>query len=160
MSTRPVAASICGVNEVATPPCRMNVPSCTVRTRRIFGLKVIVRVITDRRDELLIETGTVYGPPATWNVVPGTVRMICAGVCGGAPGGAVGVTSVSLGCADGAAPAGAPPTGAPVVAGGTPGGTTPAGGCIAGGAPVGGAATGGAGFSGTGAIGVGTADVA
>ena len=58
----------------------MNVPSCTLRTRSTFGLNVIVNVITDTRDALLIDTGTVYGPPATWNVVPGTVRMICAGV--------------------------------------------------------------------------------
>src|SRR5919106_2605571 len=97
MSTRPAAASIRGVNDVATPPCRMNVPSCTFRTRSTFGLNVTVSVITETRWALLIETGTVYGPPATWNVVPGTVRMTCAGVGAAgpvaAPGGAVAALS-------------------------------------------------------------------
>jgi hypothetical protein len=59
MSTRPVAASILGVNEVATPPCRKEVPSCAVRTRRTFGLYVTVNVMTERRATLLIDTGTV-----------------------------------------------------------------------------------------------------
>src|SRR5262249_4888337 len=86
MSTRPAVASMRGVNVAVTPPWRMNVPPWTVRTRRIAGLKVIDSVITDRRCALLIETGTVYGPPATWNVVPGGVTMICAGVVGGAFG--------------------------------------------------------------------------
>src|SRR6476619_4615396 len=140
MSTRPAAASICGVNEVATPPCRMNVPSCTLRPRSTFGLYLNVTVTTETRDALLIDTGTVYGPPATWNVVPGTVRMICPGVACGAPGAAAGVTSVSRGCVAG----GAAPTGAPVVTGGMPGGMAPAGACVAGA----GAAPG---FSGTGA---------
>ncbi len=36
------------------------------------------------RDALLIEIGIVYGPPATWKVVPAGVTMICAGVDGGA----------------------------------------------------------------------------
>src|SRR4029450_572406 len=99
MSTRPATASICGVNEVATPPCRMNVPSCTLRTRSTFGLYVMVSVITETRDALLIDTGTVYGPPATWNVVPGTVRMICPGGACGAPGGVAGVTQGALRCA-------------------------------------------------------------
>src|SRR6185436_18901100 len=148
MSTRPLAASICGVKLVAMPPWRMNVPSWRLRTRSTLGLKVIVRVIVDTREALLIDTGTVYGPPATWNVVPGTVRMICPGVACGAPGAAAGVTSVSRGCVAG----GAAPTGAPVVTGGMPGGMTPAGACVAGA----GAAPG---FSGTGAIGVGTGDV-
>src|SRR5262245_35396447 len=76
--------------------------------------------------------------------------MICAGVACGAPGGAVGVTRVSLGCVAG----GTPPAGVPVVTGGMPGGTTPVGGGVAGGG------AGAAGFSGTGAIGVGTGDVA
>ena len=48
----------------------MNVPSCTLRTRSTVGLKVTVSVITDRRDALLIDSGTVYGPPATWNSSP------------------------------------------------------------------------------------------
>ena len=37
----------------------MNGPSCTVRTRSTFGLYVTVSVITDTRDTLLIDTGTV-----------------------------------------------------------------------------------------------------
>src|SRR5687768_4854671 len=149
MSTRPATASFCGVNVVETPPCRMNEPSCTLRTRSTLGLNVIVSVITETREALLIEIGTVYGPPATWKVVPGTVRMICAGVGAGVPpGGGVCGTSVSLGCPAGAAGAAAPVAGAAggVVTGGTPGGAAPGG-------------TGGAGFSGIGAIGVGTGEV-
>ena len=41
-------ASILGVNVVGTLPCRMNVPSCTVRTRSTFGLNVTVSVMTER----------------------------------------------------------------------------------------------------------------
>ena len=67
----------------------MNVPSCTVRTRSTAGLKVTVSVSVDTRDALLIETGTVYGPPATRNSVPGGVTMICAGVAAAAAGAAV-----------------------------------------------------------------------
>src|SRR5690349_15990742 len=78
MSTRPVAASMRGVKVVATPPWRMNVPSCAVRTRNTFGLYVTVSVITDSRATLLIDTGTVYGPPATRNSVPGGVMITCA----------------------------------------------------------------------------------
>src|SRR5688572_6933770 len=84
MSTRPAGASMRGVKLVVTPPCRMNVPSCTVRTRRTFGLNVTVSVRVDTRDALLIETGTVYGPPATRNSVPGGVMMTCAAVAAGA----------------------------------------------------------------------------
>src|SRR5918994_3823978 len=131
MSTRPLAASICGVKVVATPPWRMNVPSWTLRTRSTFGLNVIVRVITDTREALLIETGTVYGPPATWNVVPGTVRMTCAGVAVEAPGAAAaggvvglsrGVSGTGAGGAVVVPGAGGTPTGAPVVGGGVTGG--------------------------------------
>ena len=88
---------------------------------------MIVKVITDTRDALLIDTGTVYGPPATWNVVPGTVRMTCAGVavrgpCGAA-GGVVGLSRGVSGIAAAELPpspgaAGAVPAGAPVVGGG------------------------------------------
>ena len=48
----------------------MKLPSCTVRTRSIAGSKVSVSVIVDSRDALVIEIGTVYGPPPTRNVVP------------------------------------------------------------------------------------------
>src|SRR5436190_18652508 len=99
MSTRPVAASIRGVKVVVMPPCRMNVPSCAVRTRSTLGLNVTVSVTTDTRDALLIETGTVYGPPATRNSVPGGVTSTCATppVGAGAPGGAAGVVVTSRG---------------------------------------------------------------
>src|SRR6478736_2628254 len=81
-----------GVNDVATPPCRMNVPSCAVRTRSTFGLYVTVSVITERRATLLIEIGTVYGPPATRNSVPGGVTITCAvaAPAGVGPGAAAG----------------------------------------------------------------------
>src|SRR5438045_5082121 len=90
----------------------MKVPSLAWRTRSTFGLNVTVSVITDNRDTLLIETGTVYGPPATRNSVPGVVMMICAavGFGAGAPGGAGGVVVTSRGGAAGAAaPPGTPP---------------------------------------------------
>src|SRR5947207_2471654 len=86
-----------GVNAAVKPPCRMNVPSCTVRTRSSAGLYVTVNASIDTRDALLIDTGTVYGPPATRNSVPGAVTIICAAV-----GAALG------------APVPAAPTGAPV----------------------------------------------
>src|SRR6516225_10061689 len=129
MSTRPAVASLRGVNVAVTLPCRMNVPSWMVRTRRIDGLYVSVSVMTDSRCALLIDTGTVYGPPATWNVVPGGVTMICAGVVGGA----VGFAGV------GAAPAGWSRGG--VGSGGTvAGGVVP--GCVVAGCVVGGWAPG------------------
>src|SRR5512133_1886407 len=99
----------------------MNVPSCAVRTRSTFGLNVTVSVTTDTRDALLIDSGTVYGPPATRNSVPGGVTITCAvfapaGVA--APAAAGGVTGMSraggfgvgIGAPAGAfaAPAGAP----------------------------------------------------
>ncbi len=71
-------ASMRGVKVAVTPPWRMNVPSCTLRTRSTAGLYVTVNVIIDMRDALLIESGTVYGPPATRNS-GGAVTMICAG---------------------------------------------------------------------------------
>src|SRR4051812_25447897 len=122
MSTRPAAASIRGVNVVGTLPCRMKVPSCTVRTRNTFGLNVTVSVMTDTRDALLIDSGTVYGPPATRNSVPGGVTRICAaagdvGPAPAAPGGAGGVAFGSRGGGAGATgtPAGGcrPTVGAP-----------------------------------------------
>src|SRR5215210_7919736 len=98
-----------GVNEVAMPPWRMNVPSCTVRTRSTFGLNVMVSVMTDTRDALLIEMGTVYGPPATWKVVPGTVTITCAGVAGVPPGPVGAAGTASGGGAVGAGVPGATP---------------------------------------------------
>src|SRR6266542_177511 len=147
MSTRPVAASIRGVNVVVTPPWRMNVPSLTIRTRSTFGLNVTVSVTTDRRDTLLIDSGAVYGPPATRNSVPGVVMMTCAAVAFGeaVPGAAGGVVVMSRvgGVAGGAAtspgtPPGvgtpAPAGGAPVVGGAAPG-AAPAGFTVPPGAP-------------------------
>ena len=59
MSTRPVATSIRGVKFAVTPPWRMNVPSCTLRTRRTAGLNVTVSVIIDSRDAFATDSGTV-----------------------------------------------------------------------------------------------------
>ena len=70
----------------------MNVPSCTVLTRRTAGLKVTVTDSVDNRDALLIDSGAMYGPPATLNSVPDGVMMICAGVGWPTPG-AVGVAA-------------------------------------------------------------------
>ena len=94
MSTRPVAASMRGVKLAVTPPWRMNVPSCTFRTRSTAGLNVTVSVIVDSRDAFATASGTVYGPPAVRNSC-GAVMVICAadaaGIAGGvAGGGAVG----------------------------------------------------------------------
>ncbi len=38
MSTRPALGSGLGTNDAVTPPCRMNVPSWTVRRRSTAGL--------------------------------------------------------------------------------------------------------------------------
>ena len=117
-----------GVKDAITPPCRMKVPSCTVRTRSTAGLYVIVNVTTETRAALLIETGIVYGPPATWKVVPGGDTMIWAGVVGDAtagwPAGVVGTAVGALGNgAVGACPgAGGTVVGFAVVAGGAAGG--------------------------------------
>src|SRR4051812_16392942 len=56
----------------------MKLPSLTARTRSIAGSKVIVSAIIESRDTFVIDTGTVYGPPPTRNVVPGGVRITCA----------------------------------------------------------------------------------
>src|SRR5262245_14071600 len=103
MSTRPAARSIRGVAEAATPPCRMKVPSCTLRTRNTFGLNVIVSVIIDRRLTLPMEIGTVYGPPLTRNSVPGGVTITCAGGADGADGVGAGGAFGSRGGAVGSA---------------------------------------------------------
>src|SRR4051794_18512337 len=78
MSTRPTAASMRGVNVAVTPPWRMNVPSCTLRTLSTFGLNVTVSVIVDSRDALLTESGTVDGPLAT-RISGGAVTITCVG---------------------------------------------------------------------------------
>ena len=65
MSMRPLLSSTCWVNAGVTPPCRMNVPSCTLRTRSSAGLKVIDSVTADSRVAPEIDIGTVYGPPPT-----------------------------------------------------------------------------------------------
>src|SRR5687767_1782578 len=104
--------------------------------------------MTETRLALLIETGTVYGPPATWNVVPGTVRITWAGVVAAPPGpaGAAGVVVTSRG---GNPVAGGVPAGAPVgvVSGvAAPGaGTVPTGGTGANGVGTGGVPGGGTG---------------
>ena len=87
-----------------------------------------VNVITESRATLLIEIGTVYGPPATRYSVPGDVTMICAAAgftAAAAPGVADGgVVVMSLGAAvggvaaPGAAPAGAAPPGGAATGGG------------------------------------------
>ena|SRR5438067_4276750 len=108
--------------------------------------------MTEIRVALLIEIGVVYGPPATWNVVPAGVTMICAGVDGGgAPRPVAGPSPVGFVGAGGVVAGG-------VVAGGVAAGgvVVPAGGVAAAGGAVGGA-PGAAG--GVGATVVGTGDV-
>src|SRR5262245_59829811 len=87
----------------------MNVPSVAVRTRSSAGLYVIVSVTVEIRDALLIDSGTLYGPPPTRNSVPGGVVMTWARVAAGdVPGGVVRAGGAAGGVA------GAPPTGAGV----------------------------------------------
>ena len=59
MSTRPLFSSIWLLNAGVAPPCRMNVPSCTLRTRISAGLYVIDNVNVDTRVAAAIEIGTV-----------------------------------------------------------------------------------------------------
>src|SRR5690242_19154476 len=56
----------------------MNPPSVTERTRSRAGSKASVIEIVERRDALLIEMGTVYGPPPTRTGVPGGVTTTIA----------------------------------------------------------------------------------
>src|SRR5689334_20904455 len=105
-------------------------------------------VSTDTRDALLIDTGSVYCPPATRNSVPGGVRMICAGVLG-APAGLGAVGAEGCAASRGGVVGGAPGS-APV------GGFVTAPGCV--GAAVGGA-VGGAPTGGTGVTTPGMGDV-
>src|SRR4051794_17699697 len=128
MSTRPVTALMFGVNVTIAPPWLMNVPPVTCRTRNTLGLNVSVNVMVDRRDTLLIEIGTVYGPPATRNSVPGVVISSCAapagpGAVGAGAGGAFGSRGgVAGGGGTPSVPGGGTVPGAP---GGVPGGVVP-----------------------------------
>ena len=146
-----------GVKVAVTPPWRMNVPSCTLRTRNTAGLNVTVNVTIDSRDAFATLSGTVYGPPAVRNSC-GAVIVTCAAGTGGTPaaplgatlgsrggtpaggtapgGGAIGVTVGAGGTVPGAAPGGSAPTGAIGGAGGTVGGTLAPVGAPAGGAAV------------------------
>src|SRR5688500_15019600 len=120
MSTRPAAASIFGVNDAVVAPCRMNVPSWTLRTRTTDGSNVIVSDMVETRDALLIESGVRYGPPTTRNSRSVGVMMICAGVTV-VPGAAGGETSGAFGSrggVTGAVPGGTPPGGMVPPAGG------------------------------------------
>src|SRR5436190_6284480 len=170
MSIRPPLT--CWLNTADAPPVRMKGPSCTVRTRSTFGSNVIVRLMVVSRVAPLIDTGTVYGPPPTRNVVPGVEMTTCAdpmpgvvignsavGAGGGAGGAGGGCVSTTGGVAGGAAGG---------VAGGVVGGCTstvpgtgvdPGGSAITGpggvavglaGGPV--TPAGGGGFSGSGAM--------
>src|SRR5437762_10670650 len=56
----------------------MKLPSCTARTRSADGLNVTVSERPDRRDALVAEIATVYGPAPTRKSVPGGVTTICA----------------------------------------------------------------------------------
>src|SRR3954470_10373048 len=96
------------------------------------------------REALLIEIGTVYGPPDTRNSVPGGVTMICAGVAAPATGVAPGDTGWSRGGPAGGVKPGGNAGGAPP---GWPAGVVPA----AGGGGKGVTAPGAAGFAATGA---------
>src|SRR5438552_3925809 len=80
-----------------------------------------VSVTVDRRCASMTDKGTVYGPPPTWNVVPGGEMMTCAPPI---PGDAVGTAAGAGGCAGSAGAGGG-------VAGGVASGVT--GGCATGG---------------------------
>src|SRR5512145_3222495 len=125
MSTRPVATSMRGVNIAVTPPWRMKVPSCTVRTRSTAGLNVIVSVNVDSRDAFETERGTVYGPPATRNSCGAVTPIWAAAAAPGAAGGVVGGAVTSRG--GGVVCGGSVVTGGTVGAGTGGGGTAPAG---------------------------------
>ena len=76
MSMRPPVT--CCENVALTPPDRMKVPSDTLLTRKSAGSNVRVNVTVDSRAALITESGTVYGPPPTRNVVPDGVIVTCA----------------------------------------------------------------------------------
>src|SRR5690349_4347085 len=128
----------------------MKLPSCTVRTRSRVGSKTSVNVIVVIRAASAIDSGTVYGPPPTRNVVLGGEMITCAEprpgdvLAAGGGGADAGVTA---------------PLGAPAVGGGDAGVTAPlgapagAGGGIGAAPVVGGAEIGGSG-TGTGGVAV------
>lgn len=76
MSTRPPVD--CWMKLALAPADRMKLPSCTLRTRRSAGSYVNVSVIVDSRVAATIDSGTVYGPCPTRNVVPGGEISTCA----------------------------------------------------------------------------------
>ena len=126
----------CWLNATFTPPARMKLPSCTVRTRSFVASNVMVSVIVETRDAPEIEIGTTYGPPPMRNVVPLGDTMICAWPMPGdvAAGSVAGGAAVCPGVAGGVA-AGCAGVGCAGVAGGVVGSVGVAG--------VGGAAAGG-----------------
>src|SRR6266446_6933073 len=135
----------------------MKLPSCTARTRNADGLNVTVSERPDRREALVAEIATVYGPAPTRKSVPGGVTTICAPaptttgaaglVAGAAAGGAgaawtavvPGICELPGGTIDTPGAAAAPPCG-------TTFGTAGCAGCGAAGAP--GSGSGGAAMSG------------
>src|SRR5439155_3795913 len=123
----------CCAKLTVTPPARMKLPSCTVRTRSFVGSKITVSVMVAMRDASVIEIGTVYGPPPTRSVGGGEM-ITCAAPM---PADTVGTAGAGVG---GCVVAGA--TGA-AAGGGVAGGgvvRTGAGGCggaVAGGVCVG-----------------------
>src|SRR5688572_6168692 len=87
MSRRPLLSSFWLLNAGVAPPCRMNVPSCTLRMRISAGLYVIDSVTEDMRVAPTIWIGIVYGPLPT-RISFGGLSVIRAG---GAGGGCAGV---------------------------------------------------------------------
>src|SRR5438128_4355638 len=68
----------CCAKATLTLPARMKLPSWTVRTRSLVASYTSVSVTVDRRCASVTDSGTVYGPPPTRNVVPGGEMMTCA----------------------------------------------------------------------------------
>lgn len=120
MSMRPVPASTICVKVAWAPPARMKLPSWTARTRTADGLNVSVSDNPDRREALVAETATVYGPAPTRNSGPGGVTTICAPAGAIAGEGLVGVVAEGAGGgAPGTADCGPGPGGAGAGAAGT-----------------------------------------
>src|SRR5829696_5198863 len=82
MSMRPLLSSTWLLNVGVAPPCRMNVPSCTLRIRIRAGLYVIDSVSVDTRVAAAIEIGIVYGPLPT-RISLGGLNVTRAGAEGG-----------------------------------------------------------------------------
>src|SRR5205809_5680146 len=96
-----------------------------------------VSVTVDRRCASMTDKGTVYGPPPSWNVVPGGEMMTCAPPI---PGDAVGTAAGGGGVAGSAGAAGGVAAGG--VAAGVGSGMAGAGGGVTGGVGATGAGTG------------------